>query len=100
MFYEAEQLYFSQNKKYGSLGELIDRGFIDRSFSSGNRFNYHLEIEPEDSRYDAFATPVWNWKTGLGSERRLSFYINDQNIFTRAEKQGGRAGANDEPIPR
>lgn len=100
MFDEAEQLYFSQNKKYGTLGELIDAGLVDRSFLSGNRFNYHFEIEPEDSRYDALATPVWNWKTGLGGERRLSFYFNDQNTFTTADKQGSRANANDEPIPR
>jgi hypothetical protein len=98
MFFEAEQVYFSKNKKYATLSELVNDGLIDKSFSNWNRFNYRFEIELREGGFEAFATPIWNLRTGLGGERRSSFYINNQHVFTRGDKQGRRADANDEGI--
>jgi hypothetical protein len=96
-FFEAEQRFYSQHKKYATLAELIDAELVGKSFAVGARFNYRFDIELKNNGYEVFATPLKDWRTW--NDRRLSFYINDQNIFTRNDRDGERANADNEPVP-
>lgn len=104
--YQAQKEFFSQtgNKRYGTLVELREAGLISEPLMSGENGNFHfakgsylIAIDLRENGYEAFATPVkLSWIIVSG---RRSFYVNEQNVFTAADKDGERATADDEYLP-
>jgi hypothetical protein len=98
--YEAEKKFQSQNenKQYGSLKELAEAGLIDTELAQGQKKGFRFEVVLGDKSFEAYATPLIYGRYGFTATGSRSFFVNEKNILTNADKQGERAGLSDKRI--
>ncbi len=65
--HKAQMVYAVQNQGlFGSMGELIDKGFLPKDIiaSTTTGYNYEIQISDDKRKYTAIATPAVYGKTG------------------------------------
>jgi hypothetical protein len=98
--YNAEMKFHSQTGigRYGSLEELGAAGLIDADVARGIKNGYRFEIITSGNFFQAYATPIVYGRWGLKASGSRSFFTNEDRLLTEADKNGARAGPEDEVI--
>jgi hypothetical protein len=94
--HSVQKIYFMDNGKYGSLGELADADMIDKELGSGKRAGYLFRIKTTFNAWSAVAWPV-----EPGESASESFFIDDTGVVRsrRYNKAGGPlADENSPPV--
>jgi hypothetical protein len=56
-FRAAQKQYFSVNKQYGTLSQLMDANLFDRPIDKGEYYGYNFSINISNDSYTIIATP-------------------------------------------
>jgi len=94
--YNREVEFRMINRRYATLEELSADGLIDKELASGVKDGYRFEIDAKGDSFEIHATPLIYG--GTKSTGTMSFYMNQANVFTVADKGGGKASPNDTPV--
>jgi hypothetical protein len=84
--------------RYGTLRDLIDKGYIDKKFQSGMDNGYKFQIRANISSYSATATPIEYGATAYKGTGGISIYVDETGVIREADKKGLEAGPNDHPV--
>ena len=88
----AEQNYKAEHGGYGSLEQLIEKGFLQDP-SKGKLSGYKYEIQVSKSSFQATAVPEEFGVTG-----KRSFFIDQSSVLRGRDRKGEKAQLNDPAI--
>jgi hypothetical protein len=96
---EATYQATAGNGNYGSAKELSEENLISSVLAEGHRCGYLFRIRFEKyssespSSFEVAAVPRKYGRTG-----RRSFYVNEKGAIVAADRKGGEAHAEDDPL--
>ena len=88
----AEQSYKAERGSYGSLEQLIEKGFLQDP-SKGKLSGYKYEIQASKNSFQATAVPEEFGVTG-----KRSFFIDQSCVLRGRDRKGEKAQVNDPTI--
>lgn len=86
----AEDLYFAQHGKYGSMEDLKQSGAIN---ISPQGLGYTIDLTTTDDGYQIIAVPQL-----YGPKGRRSFYLDQTGVIRGDDHQGGAASSDDPEV--
>ena len=89
----AEVAHRIRNGRYAMLGELLVAGFLMIDLQENPPRGFAIELEATESTYRVYATPTAYPRSGVHS-----FYSDDSFVLRGGDRQGGRAGPDDQPF--
>jgi Type IV minor pilin ComP, DNA uptake sequence receptor len=73
-FRVAQNQYYSTNKQYGDLSQLMDARLFDYPIDKGEYYGYSYEIKVSNNSYTIIATPI---KAGSNS----SYFLSEDGVI-------------------
>ncbi len=89
----AEVAHRIRNGRYAMLGELLEAGFLMFDLQEIPPRGFAIELEATESTYRVYATPTAYPRSGV-----RSFYSDDTFVLRGGDRQGERAGPDDQPF--
>jgi Type IV minor pilin ComP, DNA uptake sequence receptor len=71
-FRAAQKQYFSANKQYGTVSQLMNANLFDRPIDKGEYYGYNFSIEINNDSYTITATP---------KDNNTSYFLSEDGII-------------------
>lgn len=94
----AQEFYYNNFQKYGTLNELAAQNLIDTKLATGTRNGYKFTIELTTDETDGVGFAAVGVPVDYRSTGNRSFYVDQSFVIRAGDNSGGPSTKMDEPL--